>query len=97
VNDGAADAAHIPKDVDVLEAKEVWSEYRLADGTVLRIKPVMIAVARVEGELVAALLELREQLAETTESAVWGHAADSLHVAVLQTFSDQRCSSPRCC
>jgi hypothetical protein len=50
VNDGASDAAHTPKDVDVLEAKEVWSEYRLADGTVLRIKPVMIAVARVEGE-----------------------------------------------
>src|SRR5439155_26394780 len=33
-----------------LEAKEVWSEYRLADGTVLRIKPVMIAVSRLEGE-----------------------------------------------
>jgi hypothetical protein len=50
VNDGASDAAQTPKDVDVLEAKELWSEYRLADGTVLRIKPVMIAVSRVEGE-----------------------------------------------
>jgi hypothetical protein len=50
VNDGAPEAAHIPKDVDVLEAKEVWSEYRLADGTTLRIKPIMIAVSRVEGE-----------------------------------------------
>jgi hypothetical protein len=50
VNDGASDAAHIPKDVDVLEAKEVWSEYRLSDGTVLRIKPIMIAVSRLEGE-----------------------------------------------
>jgi hypothetical protein len=50
VNDGASDAAQPPKDVDVLEAKELWSEYRLADGTVLRIKPVMIAVSRVEGE-----------------------------------------------
>jgi hypothetical protein len=50
VNDGASDAAQIPKDVDVLEAKEVWSEYRLSDGTVLRIKPIMIAVSRLEGE-----------------------------------------------
>jgi hypothetical protein len=50
VNDGASEAGHIPKDVDVLEAKEVWSEYRLSDGTVLRIKPIMIAVSRLEGE-----------------------------------------------
>ena len=50
MNDGASDTAQTPKDVDVLEAKELWSEYRLADGTVLRIKPVMIAVSRVEGE-----------------------------------------------
>ncbi len=50
MNDGASDAAQIPKDVDVLEAKEVWSEYRLSDGTVLRIKPIMIAVSRLEGE-----------------------------------------------
>jgi len=33
----------------VLEAKELWSEYRLADGTVLRIKTVMIAVSRSKG------------------------------------------------
>ena len=50
MNDGATEDAHIPKDVDVLEAKELWSEYRLADGTVLRIKPIMIAVSRLEGE-----------------------------------------------
>ena len=43
--------ASIPRstDVEVVEAREAWSEYRLADGTVLRIKPVMIAVTRVEG------------------------------------------------
>ena len=35
-------------EVEVLEAKEAWSEYRLADGTVLRVKPIMIAVSRVE-------------------------------------------------
>jgi hypothetical protein len=50
VNDGASETAQLPKDVDVLEAKEVWSEYRLADGTTLRIKPVMITVSRIEGE-----------------------------------------------
>lgn len=37
-----------PTDVEVLEAKEAWSEYRLADGTVLRVKPIMIAVTRVD-------------------------------------------------
>jgi hypothetical protein len=35
-------------EVEVLEAKECWSEYRLADGTVLRVKPIMIAVTRVD-------------------------------------------------
>jgi hypothetical protein len=34
-------------EVEVLEAKEAWSHYRLADGTVLRVKPIMIAVSRV--------------------------------------------------
>ena len=37
-----------PTEVEVLEAKEAWSEYRLADGTVLRVKPIMITVSRVE-------------------------------------------------
>ncbi|HWD60458.1 MAG TPA: hypothetical protein VG308_19400 [Stellaceae bacterium] len=35
-------------EVEVVEARETWSEYRLADGTVLRVKPIMIAIARVE-------------------------------------------------
>ena len=35
-----------PTEVEVLEAKEVWSEYKLEDGTVLRVKPIMIAVSR---------------------------------------------------
>jgi hypothetical protein len=35
-------------EVEVLEAREAWSEYRLADGTVLRVKPIMIAVSRVD-------------------------------------------------
>jgi len=50
VNDGPAGAVSTAQDVDVQEAKEVWSEYRLSDGTVLRIKPVMITISRVEGE-----------------------------------------------
>ena len=36
-----------PTEVEVVGAREAWSEYRLADGTVLRIKPVMLAVSRV--------------------------------------------------
>lgn len=36
-------------EVEVVEAREAWSEYRLADGTVLRVKPIMIAVTRLEG------------------------------------------------
>jgi hypothetical protein len=37
-------------EVDMVEAKEVWSEYRLSDGTTLRVKPVMIAVFRADGQ-----------------------------------------------
>ncbi|HWB52267.1 MAG TPA: hypothetical protein VG651_24380 [Stellaceae bacterium] len=36
-------------EIEVVEARETWSEYRLADGTVLRVKPIMIAVNRIEG------------------------------------------------
>ena len=36
-------------EVEVIESREAWSEYRLEDGTVLRVKPVMIAITRVEG------------------------------------------------
>jgi hypothetical protein len=36
-------------EVEVVEARETWSEYRLADGTLLRVKPIMIAITRVEG------------------------------------------------
>jgi hypothetical protein len=34
----------------MLEAKERWSEYRLADGTTLRLKPVMIAIFHADGQ-----------------------------------------------
>ena len=37
-------------EIEMLEAKERWSEYRLADGTTLRLKPVMIAIFRADGQ-----------------------------------------------
>lgn len=49
MNDISVNAVLSPTEVDVAEAKEAWSEYRLTDGTVLRIKPVMIGVSRVNG------------------------------------------------
>jgi hypothetical protein len=48
VNDISIAAVATSSEVEVLEAKEAWSEYRLADGTVLRVKPIMIAVSRVD-------------------------------------------------
>jgi hypothetical protein len=49
VNDLSVGIMSGANEVEVLEAREVWSEYRLADGTVLRVKPIMIAITRVEG------------------------------------------------
>jgi hypothetical protein len=41
----------IATDVEVTSAREMWSEYQLADGTVLRLKPIMIGVSRLaEGQ-----------------------------------------------
>jgi hypothetical protein len=48
VNDISVSTMLSSTEVEVLEAKEAWSEYRLADGTVLRVKPIMIAVSRVD-------------------------------------------------
>lgn len=48
MNDISVSAMLSSTEVEVLEAKEAWSEYRLADGTVLRVKPIMIAVSRVD-------------------------------------------------
>lgn len=44
---GLAVSLQSSTEVDVLSSKEVWSEYHLSDGTVLRIKPIMIGVSRV--------------------------------------------------
>ena len=50
VSDIQIDAAQDDNEIEMLEAKENWSVYRLADGTTLRIKPVMIAVFRADGQ-----------------------------------------------
>jgi hypothetical protein len=50
VSELPSDAMQDANEIEMLEAKENWSIYRLTDGTTLRIKPVMIAVFRVEGQ-----------------------------------------------
>jgi len=47
MDDGLAVSLQVSSDVEVLSSKEAWSEYHLADGTVLRVKPIMIDVSRV--------------------------------------------------
>ncbi|MBV8121080.1 MAG: hypothetical protein JO081_14225 [Alphaproteobacteria bacterium] len=37
-------------EIEVLDAKERWSEYRLADGTTMRVKSVVIAIFREEDQ-----------------------------------------------
>ena len=46
MSDIRTDPAQNATEIEMLEAKENWSLYRLADGTTLRVKPVMIAVFR---------------------------------------------------
>ena len=50
VSELATDAMQDANEIEMLDAKENWSVYRLADGTTLRIKPVMIAVFRADGQ-----------------------------------------------
>ena len=50
MSDIRADSAQNTTEIEMLEAKERWSEYRLADGTTLRLKPVMIAIFRADGQ-----------------------------------------------
>ena len=37
-------------EVDVVESREVWSEYQLQDGTKLRVRPILAGAFRVEGQ-----------------------------------------------
>ena len=46
MSDIRTDPAQNATEIEMLEAKENWSLYQLADGTTLRVKPVMIAVFR---------------------------------------------------
>jgi hypothetical protein len=50
VSETRTDSPHNTTEIEILEAKERWSEYRLADGTTLRLRPVMIAVFRADGQ-----------------------------------------------
>jgi hypothetical protein len=50
VSDIRADSPQNTTEIEILEANERWSEYRLADGTTLRLRPVMIAVFRADGQ-----------------------------------------------
>jgi hypothetical protein len=49
VSDTRNGSAQDTTEIEVLDAKERWSEYRLADGTTMRIKSVVIAVFRENG------------------------------------------------
>ena len=44
MSDNLIDALQSTTEIEMLEVRERWSEYRLADGTTLRLKPVVIAV-----------------------------------------------------
>ena len=50
VSELPSDAMQDANEIEMFEAKENWSIYRLADGNTVRIKPVMIAVYRAEGQ-----------------------------------------------
>ena len=49
MSENRADPPQSISEIEVLEATERWSEYRLADGTTLRVKSVVIAVFREDG------------------------------------------------
>ena len=53
MNDGVNDSPQNTTEIEMVEAKEARSVYRLSDGTTLRIKPIMIAVFRAEGQQTA--------------------------------------------
>lgn len=37
-------------EVDVVDSNERWSEYRLSDGSLVKVKPVLTSIVRVDGE-----------------------------------------------
>jgi hypothetical protein len=53
VSETREDSSQNSTEIEVIDAKERWSEYRLADGTTMRIKSVVIAVFREDGHQTA--------------------------------------------
>ena len=53
MNDGVNGSLQNTTEIEMVEAKEAWRVYQLSDGTTLRIKPIMIAVFRAEGQQTA--------------------------------------------
>ena len=51
MSESREDSSQKNSEIEVMDAKERWSEYRLADGTILRLKPVMLAIFRADGQL----------------------------------------------
>ena len=50
VSDAVNGSLQNTTEIEMLVSKEAWSIYHLSDGTTLRIKPVMIAVFKADGE-----------------------------------------------
>ena len=53
MSDAVNGSLHNTTEIEMLDSKEAWSIYHLSDGTTLRLKPVMIAVFKADGELTA--------------------------------------------
>ena len=53
MSDAVYESLHNTTEIEMLDSKEAWSIYHLSDGTTLRLKPVMIAVFKADGELTA--------------------------------------------
>jgi hypothetical protein len=61
--------------IEVEEAKEAWNEYRLIDGSIIRVKQVATEVWRIEG---AYDQEGNPQYVLKTAGVMTVHAPDSL-------------------
>lgn len=48
---GLTDLQGIGIPIDIEESRERWSEYQLRDGTTLKLKPVVIEVRRLDGQV----------------------------------------------
>lgn len=53
MNDQPAAGARVSRNIGTKEAREVWSEYLLEDGTKLRARALIHGVRRIEGKYAA--------------------------------------------